>query len=530
MTSTFAVIYTRVSKFEAGQRSPEDQEAACRELCARHGWVVREVYAEAPGTSAYHEWVQRPELDRLLADLQPGTVVVAWAVDRLTRRGMEQAGAVLRVLEEAGAVLVTVSDGVDSRRDDAELHMGIRAILARSESRNTSLRSRRGIARRRAEGQWLWNRAPYGLRVEDRRLVRDPETYPIARRIADELLAGESAYAVTKRLNEAGIPGPTGGTWNVGSVVRIATNPAWAGVAIVRKRLRGGRYFYRPVILGEESDDVSQHKPPTSVGEGVISLAEHRRIVAMMDSRTRSKGRKRSDARFAQSGRRVSKTLLAPFARCGRVGDDGEMCGSRVVGSGKDPSGGAASYVCLAATSRARAGDTCRGMYMSVSYADREVGERFITRVSSCEPDDPLMAVVAERWTAHEQPEAVAARLAAEKAVEDVRGAIARIDTAYEEGIVDLATYRDRRATWVERLRAAQEELRRLPKPAADISPLMDAEVLRAAWESAPLARRRMLLSLAVDSVVLRPAARRGEPWNPERVEVIWLDHTITDQ
>jgi len=69
-----------------------------------------------------------------------------------------------------------------------------------------------------------------------------------------------------------------------------------------------------------------------------------------------------------------------------------------------------------------------------------------------------------------------------------------------------------------------------LPKPAADISPLMDAEVLRAAWESAPLARRRMLLSLAVDSVVLRPAKRRGEPWNPERVEVIWLDHAITDQ
>lgn len=76
-------------------------------------------------------------------------MVVAFAVDRLTRRGMEQAGSVLRVLGEADAFLVTSSNGIDSRRDVAEINIGLRAILARGESKNTSTRSRCGIAQRR---------------------------------------------------------------------------------------------------------------------------------------------------------------------------------------------------------------------------------------------------------------------------------------------------------------------------------------------------------------------------------------------
>lgn len=281
-----------------------------------NGRRVVKVYREEPGTSAYQEWVRRPEFDQLLEDVRAGEMVIAYAVDRVTRRGMEQAGAVLRVLEEADAFMVTVSDGIDSRRDDAELNIGLRAILARGESKNTSTRSRRGIAKRREEGQWLWPRAPYGLKAVDRRLEHDPETYPTARWIADELLAGRSVYSVTKSLNDKGIVAPSGGaTWNSGSVTRFATNPAWAGVAIVRKRLRGGKYFYRPIILGEESDNEEQHKPPTSVGQGVVTVEEHRRIVAMIDARSQERGRKRADQRFAKSGRRVSNTLLNPLGR-----------------------------------------------------------------------------------------------------------------------------------------------------------------------------------------------------------------------
>lgn len=520
-----ARIYTRVSKFEPNQKSTEDQEEDCRDVAARNRRRVVKVYREEPGTSAYQEWVRRPEFDQLLEDVRSGDMVIAYAVDRVTRRGMEQAGAVLRVLDEADAFMVTVSDGIDSRRDDAELNVGLRAIMARGESKNTSTRSRRGIAKRRAEGQWLSPRAVYGLQVVDRRLARDPDTYPTARWIADELLAGQSVYAVTKALNEKGVPSPSGGTtWNTGSVTRFATNPAWAGVAIIRKRLRGGKYFYRPMILGEESDNEEEHKPPTSVGEGVVTLDEHRRIVALIDARSQERGRKRADQRFAKSGRRVSNTLLNPFAHCGRIREDGKECGGRVVGTGKDKDGGVATYVCLQNQSRARSGEaTCPGLYVSRKHADQEVAERFITRLAACEPGDPLLDVVAERWTAHERPEEIAERLAAEKTVKDVQAAIERVDDAFADGITDRASFERQRKRLAERLSKANDVLAKTPKPKADISPLLDPELTKEAWEAASVMERRALLNLAVESITLRPASRRGEPWNSTRVEVNWL-------
>lgn len=108
-TTHAAVIYTRLSRARHGQTSTERQEQESQALAARLGVPVREVYAEAPGTSGYAA-VRRPEFDRMLRELRPGDVIIAWALDRLGRRGMEETGRLLREVEERGARIVTVSD------------------------------------------------------------------------------------------------------------------------------------------------------------------------------------------------------------------------------------------------------------------------------------------------------------------------------------------------------------------------------------------------------------------------------------
>ncbi|MCP3800185.1 recombinase family protein [Allokutzneria sp. A3M-2-11 16] len=521
-----ARIYTRVSKFELHQMSPQDQEAECRTLAAAHGRAVRKVYREEPGTSAYQEWVKRPEFDQLLSDVLPGEMVISYAVDRVTRRGMEQAGAVLRVLDDADACLVTVADGIDSRRDDAELNIGLRAIMARGESKNTSTRSRRGIARRRAEGKWLWHRAVYGLRVVDQHLRHDPETYPYARRMADLMLSEHSGYDVMKLFNGEGIASARGGLWTTASVLRIVTNPAWAGVAIVRKRLKGGKYFYRPMILGEEMDDENDFKSPTFVGDGVVTLEEHRRIVALVEARSQERGMKRMDARFARSGRRVSKLLLGNgLGCCDSLADQGEVCGSNVMGTGKDKQdGGSASYTCeRRARTAGVGGNSCAGMYMKRAIADAEVGERFINHLAACEPGDPLLDVIAERWTAHEKPAELAQRAAAEKTIGEVRKSIERAEDAFADGLIDKSGFARQKSRLEERLSAAIEIFKKTPVPTVDISPLLDPNLSRPAWEAASVPEKRALLRLAVKKVRLKPVEKRNQGWDPARIEIDWL-------
>lgn len=133
----------RLPRDEDGQTSTADQERECRQLGARLNLSDIVIFAEKPGTSGFKD-VPRPVFDALLAALMAGDVVLAWSLDRLTRRGMEQAGTILRVLEERGARLVTVSDGVDTLATSSELNMGIRAIMAREYSKGLSANVKRG--------------------------------------------------------------------------------------------------------------------------------------------------------------------------------------------------------------------------------------------------------------------------------------------------------------------------------------------------------------------------------------------------
>ena len=103
-TTTRAAIYTRKSSLDerAGDnRSTTAQERESRALAERLGFEVVEVYAEAIGTSASHLTNDaRPEFVRAMVDM--GTrfdVLVAWALGRVTRKGIAEVGGILNTGE-----------------------------------------------------------------------------------------------------------------------------------------------------------------------------------------------------------------------------------------------------------------------------------------------------------------------------------------------------------------------------------------------------------------------------------------------
>ena len=92
-------IYCRVSS--TGQEdgySLHTQEAACRAHAGRHELTVASVAREVWSGGDRH----RPELDALLDRLMPGDVVLAYALDRLSRSQIDTAILIDRI-ETAGA-------------------------------------------------------------------------------------------------------------------------------------------------------------------------------------------------------------------------------------------------------------------------------------------------------------------------------------------------------------------------------------------------------------------------------------------
>lgn len=218
--------------------SPEAQRRAIEQYAESQGWRLVESFSDI-GRSGFDPKVQRPGLETLLTAIERGGVerVIVWKLDRLTRRGISEALAIVERIERAGAALVSVTEPFDT---SSALGQGIFALLlslARAESEKLAERVRSGKMIVRERGGWLGGPVPYGFRVERverpgyaaSRLVVDPERAEIVRSMVQDVLDDKSALSVVRRLNRAAIAPPRGREWSHASVLGLLRSPVLAG-------------------------------------------------------------------------------------------------------------------------------------------------------------------------------------------------------------------------------------------------------------------------------------------------------------
>ena len=115
-------VYIRVS---TDQQDLARQESIIANAKAQ-GWYVAGVYREkASGARS-----DRPELLRMVDDLQPGEAVIAERIDRLTRLPLEEAERLVQAIKDKGARLVI--PGVVDLSEIAEGASGVAAVVLRS--------------------------------------------------------------------------------------------------------------------------------------------------------------------------------------------------------------------------------------------------------------------------------------------------------------------------------------------------------------------------------------------------------------
>lgn len=546
-----AAIYVRRSHKDAEQsartgRSLDEQEAECRALAAREGLEVVHVFAEREGTGASRRSLKaRPQWEAALRELDTGAefrTLIVWALDRADRRGATAVGELLDKHSRSPRRILGV-DGTDTSDEKSRLATVIRAEVAREETERIAERVSRTKRHRRVEGRWLGGPPPFGLRIVDGRVDHDPETYPVARRIAEDLLNGETAFAITKRLNAEKARTPRGhipGTrvtryrsgeerdfvaeWKVNSLLAIVRSPAFAGLQSTRTRLPSGHWPATAEVFEVDGE-------PVSVGRGVITPGERARLLDVLATRTRDTGELRhADYRpgperghdsenlddagplkvSRHRGKRAVSTLLGEVLRCAH-------CRGRVAVSGA--SNGHRSYRCAGNG----LGGACQGFTAPVDTLDSYVAGRFVRRLAAEAPDSDLLAQVADRWLRRNKPDEVEARSVAIDAVEDARAAIVRVDDAFADGVMDGDAYRRQRERLTERLRVREGRLAALPAPTADLGGLMDPFLAIEALAATDVVEARSLLALAIDRVYVSRAGGRGKRFSgSERVQIVW--------
>src|SRR5215211_7198051 len=283
--------------------------------------------------SAHNEKAKRPEFENALIDLKAGRIdgIIAWKVDRLTRR-RSQVRKLLTLLEESGGRLATVVEGIDTadpaKREITEIALAIYAGSAESESEaigeRVSLmhldRARKGLVQPSSV-------RPFGHDESWQALV--PAEVKVLHEAAERLFQREAPFSIAADFTAREIPKPSGkANWNSSVLRRMLLSPRMVG-----KREYGGTLY--------ELEGVPS----------IFDLATWEKLCAVLAKRG------------ARSGP-VETHLLSSIALCG-------IC-NRTMASSTSGRKSVKTYVCRP---RFEGDEACRKISVSAPHAEQRVSE-----------------------------------------------------------------------------------------------------------------------------------------------------------
>lgn len=157
-------LYARVSKEEGDKndrryQEPENQLEPLREWAKTRGWIIYKEYVDR-GSGADPN---REEFNNLVHDSLTSkfSKILVWKLDRFSRETMSQVVGRLERLKSRGVAMMSLTESwLDTSKENpmSEVIIAIMAWAAAEERRKISERTKAGIAKRRAIGQWRGGR------------------------------------------------------------------------------------------------------------------------------------------------------------------------------------------------------------------------------------------------------------------------------------------------------------------------------------------------------------------------------------
>ena len=199
-----AALYVRVSTEEQVVHgiSLDAQRDRLLQFSKENNLIVVGVY-EDDGISARKKYNKRPEMCRMLADVQKGLIDIILFV-KLDRwfRNIADFYEVQTILEKNNVNWIATEEDYDTTTANGRLHLNIKLSIAQDEADRTSERIKFVIAAKKAKGEEWSTSHSIGFKIVDKKLVVDEETAPIVRTVFEEYLKNRSYYNLSDILKE----------------------------------------------------------------------------------------------------------------------------------------------------------------------------------------------------------------------------------------------------------------------------------------------------------------------------------------
>ena len=199
-----AALYVRVSTEEQVMHgiSLGAQRDRLLQFAEENNLIVVDIY-EDEGISARKKYTKRPEMCRMLADVQKGLIdiIIFIELDRWFRN-VADFYEVQQILDENNVNWIATEEDYDTTTANGRLHLNIKLSIAQDEADRTSERIKFVIAAKKARGEEWSVSHSIGFKIVDKKLVVDNETAPIVRTVFEEYLKNRSYYNLSDILKE----------------------------------------------------------------------------------------------------------------------------------------------------------------------------------------------------------------------------------------------------------------------------------------------------------------------------------------
>lgn len=272
-----AALYIRVSTQEQVENySIEVQRERLEAFCKSKGWDIYNVYIDGGYSGAS---LERPDLQRLLKDLNNIDAVVVYKLDRLSRSQKDTLELIEDYFLKNKVDFVSITETLDTSTPFGKAMIGILSVFAQLERETIAERMRMGHIKRAENGLrgmgGDYDPAGYS-RVEGKLVIKQDEAKHIQRAF-DLYEQYHSITQVQKKLKEEGFI-----VWRFRRYRDILENPLYIGRVRFAGELYKGAHesiitqkqFERvQVLLGRHKGN-NAHKAKTSLLSGLITCQQ----------------------------------------------------------------------------------------------------------------------------------------------------------------------------------------------------------------------------------------------------------------
>lgn len=153
MTTVNAGVWLRVS---TGEQETGNQRPELEQFAAHHGYTITRTYEldDSAWNGGKDGGLYKTRLAEAMDDAWAGkfSVLIVWALDRITREGAEGALRVIRQFRERGCTVVSLKESwLNASPEVQDVLVAFAGWMAQQESQRRSLRIKAGIERRKLE-------------------------------------------------------------------------------------------------------------------------------------------------------------------------------------------------------------------------------------------------------------------------------------------------------------------------------------------------------------------------------------------